>query len=75
MIQTPEAVKALRLGAGFTQVELCQLTSISPIDTNEAETDERLLGVRQWKLMQHICGNRIRGFKRDAGFTKTGEDT
>ena len=37
MIQTPEAVKTLRLAAGLTQVELCQLTSISPIDTNEEE--------------------------------------
>jgi transcriptional regulator with XRE-family HTH domain len=67
MIQTPEAVKALRLAAGLTQVELCQLTSISPIDTNEAETGERLLGGMQWTLMQYICGNRIREFKRDAG--------
>ena len=67
MIQTPEAVKALRLGAGFTQVELCQLTSISPIDTNEAETGERLLGGMQWTLMQYACGNRIREFKRNAG--------
>jgi|688.fasta_scaffold648312_3 transcriptional regulator with XRE-family HTH domain len=71
MIQTPEAVKALRLAAGLTQVELCQLlcqlTSISPIDINEAETGERLLGGTQWTLMQHICGNRIRGFKRSAG--------
>jgi transcriptional regulator with XRE-family HTH domain len=67
MIQTPEAVKTLRLAAGLTQVELCQLTSISPIDTNEAETGERLLGGMQWTLMQHICGNRIRGFKRSAG--------
>ena len=71
MIQTPEAVKALRLAAGLTQVELCQLlcqlTSISPIDINEAETGERLLGGTQWTLMQHICGNRIREFKRNAG--------
>jgi hypothetical protein len=67
MIQTPEAVKTLRLAAGLTQVELCQLTSISPIDTNEAETGERLLGGMQWTLMQYICGNRIREFKRDAG--------
>jgi transcriptional regulator with XRE-family HTH domain len=67
MIQTPEAVKALRLAAGLTQVELCQLTSISPIDTNEAETGERLLGGMQWTLMQYICGNRIREFKRNAG--------
>jgi transcriptional regulator with XRE-family HTH domain len=67
MIQTPEAVKTLRLAAGLTQVELCQLTSISPIDTNEAETGERLLGGMQWTLMQYICGNRIREFKRSAG--------
>jgi transcriptional regulator with XRE-family HTH domain len=67
MIQTPETVKTLRLAAGLTQVELCQLTSISPIDTNEAETGERLLGGMQWTLMQYICGNRIREFKRDAG--------
>jgi transcriptional regulator with XRE-family HTH domain len=67
MIQTPEAVKTLRLAAGLTQVELCQLTSISPIDTNEAETGERLLGGMQWTLMQYICGNRIREFKRNAG--------
>jgi len=39
-MQTPEAVKTLRLTAGLTQVELCQLTGISPIDTNEAETGE-----------------------------------
>ena len=67
MIQTPEAVKKLRLAAGLTQVELCQLTSISPIDTNEAETGERLLGGMQWTLMQYICGDRIRLFKRNAG--------
>jgi transcriptional regulator with XRE-family HTH domain len=67
MIQTPETVKTLRLAAGLTQVELCQLTSISPIDTNEAETGERLLGGMQWTLMQYICGNRIREFKRNAG--------
>ena len=67
MIQTPEAVKTLRLAAGLTQVEFCQLTSISPIDTNEAETGERLLGGMQWTLMQYICGNRIREFKRNAG--------
>jgi transcriptional regulator with XRE-family HTH domain len=67
MIQTPEAVKTLRLAAGLTQVELCQLTSISPIDTNEAETGERLLGGMQWTLMQYICGDRIREFKRNAG--------
>ena len=67
MIQTPEAVKTLRLGAGLTQVELCQLTGISPIDTNEAETGERLLGGMQWTLMQYACGNRIREFKRNAG--------
>jgi hypothetical protein len=48
-------------------VELCQLTSISPIDTNEAETGERLLGGMQWTLMQYICGDRIRLFKRNAG--------
>lgn len=67
MIQTPEAVKTLRLAAGLTQVELCQLTSISPIDTNEAETGERLLDWLQWTLMQYACGNRIREFKLDAG--------
>jgi transcriptional regulator with XRE-family HTH domain len=67
MIQTPEAVKTLRLAAGLTQVELCQLTSISPIDTNEAEIGERLLGGMQWTLMQYICGDRIREFKRNAG--------
>jgi transcriptional regulator with XRE-family HTH domain len=67
MIQTPEAVKTLRLAAGLTQVELCQLTSISPIDTNEAETGERPLWGMQWTLMQYICGNRIREFKRSAG--------
>ena len=65
-MQTPEAVKALRLGAGLTQVELCQLTKICPLTINEAETGERLLTGYDWVLMRFVCNQRIDKFKEDA---------
>jgi transcriptional regulator with XRE-family HTH domain len=65
-MQTPEAVKALRLAAGLTQIELCQLTKICPLTINEAETGERMMGGYDWILMRFVCNQRIDKFKEDS---------
>ena len=65
-MQTPEAVKALRLAAGLTQVELCQLTKICPVTIHEAETGERMMGGYDWIHMLFVCNQRIDKFKEDA---------
>ena len=66
MMQTPEAVKALRLAAGLTQVELGLLTKICPLTIHEAETGERMMGGYDWILMRFVCNQRIDKFKEES---------
>ena len=65
-MQTPAAVKALRLGAGLTQTELCQLTKIAAITINEAETGWRMMDGYDWILMRFVCNQRIDKFKEES---------
>jgi hypothetical protein len=65
-MQTPEAVKALRLAAGLTKVELSLLTKICPVTIHDAETGERMMGGYDWVHMRFVCNQRIDKFKEDA---------
>ncbi len=65
-MQTPEAVKALRLAAGLTQVELSLLTKICPVTIHEAETGWRMMGGYDWILMRFVCNQRIDKFKEES---------
>jgi hypothetical protein len=62
-------VKALRLAAGLTQRELSVATAIFPLDVIvNAELGEALTKT-QWGVVQYVCNDRIKMFKRDAGLT------
>lgn len=59
-------VKTLRLAAGLTQQELSVATGIYTQEIVDAELGEALTKT-QWGVVQYVCNDRIRMFKRDAG--------
>lgn len=63
-MQTPEAVKALRLAAGLTQRELSLATGIFKI--TDAELGDVELNKNEWWMIQIVCNDRIKMFKEDA---------
>lgn len=60
-------LKALRLAAGLTQQELSLATGIFKI--TDAELGDVELNKNEWWMIQLVCDDRIRMFKRDAGLT------
>ena len=60
-------VKTLRLAAGLTQRELSLATGIFKI--TDAELGDVELNKNEWWMIQLVCDDRIKMFKRDAGLT------